>query len=263
MWDGHTPLVPMTPADFQEVKATKTSFAILEAIRERDGAGVTELARQLDLSKGAVYKHVMTLTRLGYLVKENTTYHVSLTFQQFGACARERNLIHIAEPAIKNLAQTTGKIANFVIYENGYGVYADQVNATEKEEPPMPKFSKVPLHATAGGKAILAYLTDEERDMILREIGLPARTEKTITDREALESELQSVRDRRVAFDREEFSKGYQCVGSPIVDSNNRAIGAVSVTGLMQEMTGKRLEEDVTGLVVGTAKSVENDYLTA
>lgn len=263
MCGDNVSLKTMITTGLPEVKATKTSFAILEAIRDRDGVGVTELARQLDLSKSAVYKHVTTLTQLGYVVKEDTTYHISLTFQQFGARARERNPIHIAEPAIKNLAHTTGKIANFVIYENGYGVYADQVNATEGEEPPMPEFSRIPLHATAGGKAILAFLSGDERDMIAKELGLPAMTEKTITDYETLERELQSVRDRRVAFDREEFASRYQCVGSPVVDSNNRAIGAVSVTGSMQEMTGKRLEEDITGLVVSTAKSIENDYLTS
>ncbi len=127
----------------------------------------------------------------------------------------------------------------------------------------MPEFAKIPLHATAGGKAILAYLSEEEREMVIEEYGLPAVTEKTITDREALESELQSISDRRVAFDREECASGYQCVGSPIVDSSNRAIGAVSVTGSIQEMTGKRFEEDITGLVVSTAKSIENDYRTA
>ncbi len=252
----------MTTTDRPPVKATTTSFRILEAIRDRDGAGVTELAREVDIAKSAAYKHATTLTQLGYLVKEDTTYHLSLTFQGFGVRARERYPIHIAEPAIDNLARTTGKTANFMVYENGYGVYAYQTTAPAAEKPPQREFSRVPLHATAGGKAILAYLSTDERTMVLDQHGLPAITEKTLTDRTALQRELQSVRDQRVAFDREEFTAGYQCVGSPVVDSSAHPVGAVSVSGSIDEMAGKRLEEDTTGLVVSTAKSIENNTLS-
>jgi DNA-binding IclR family transcriptional regulator len=248
--------------DHPTAKTTVTSFRILEAIRDRNGAGVTELARELDLAKSAVYKHVMTLTHLGYLVKENTTYYLSLTLHGFGTQARERYPIHIAEPAIDNLARTTSKTANFMIYENGRGVYAYQTNAAETDTPPAPAFSTVPLHATAGGKAILAFLSADERDTVLQERELSAVTEKTITDPDALQHELQMVRDRRMAFDREEFAAGYQCAGSPVMGPDTRPVGAVSVGGAIQDVTGKRLEEDITGLVISTAKSIENDILS-
>lgn len=252
----------MDSDDPPPVKATTTSFTILEAVRDRESAGVTEIARAVDLSKSAVYKHLTTLTQLGYLVKEGTTYHLSLSFQGLSTQARERHPIRSAEPAIDNLSRTTGKLANFMIYENGYGIYAYQAH-TDADEPPLPAFSHVPLHATAGGKTILAYLPNGKRETVLDNRGLPTVTEKTITDRETLRSELQSVRDRRVAFDREEFATGFQCVGSPVVDSNANPIGAVSVSGSIQEMTGKRFEEDITGLVVSTAKSIENDIRSA
>lgn len=252
----------MTTTDRPSVKATTTSFRILEAIRDRNSAGVTELANELEIAKSAVYKHLMTLTQLGYVVKEDTTYYLSLTFQEFGTNARERHPIHIAEPAIDNLAGTTGKIANFMIYENGYGIYAYQARAPGAEELPMPKYSKIPLHATAGGKAILAHLSNEERERVVNERGLPAITEKTITNHDTLKHELQSVRDRRIAFEREEFTTGYQCVGSPVLYSSTRSACAISVAGSTNEMTGKRLEEDTAGLVVSTAKSIENEIVS-
>ena len=259
---GTLAYILMTP-NHPTAKTTITSFRILEAIRNRNGAGVTELARALDLAKSAVYKHVMTLTHLGYLVKENTTYHLSLTFQGFGSQARERYPIHLAEPAIDNLARTTGKTANFMIYENGRGVYAYQATPPEIDIVPAPAFSAVPLHATAGGKAILAFLPAKERETILHERELPTVTEKTMTDPDALQHELQMVHDRRMAFDREEFAAGYQCAGSPVIGTSARPIGAVSVGGAIRDVTGKRLEEDITGLVVSTAKSIENDIISA
>lgn len=243
------------------VKATATSFRVLEAVRDRDGVGVTELALELDLAKSAVYKHLMTLTALGYLVKEGTTYYLSITFQRFGTHALKRYPIHIAKPAIDNLAGTTGKTVNFVVHENGYGVYAYQAQASETNEPPAAEFSRVALHATAGGKAILAFLPEKERKNIIAESNLPHLTEKTITDADELQRELKSIYDRRIAFEREEFAIGYQCVGSPVVNSDNLPLGAVSVSGPTSEMTGKRLEEDIAGLVLSTAKSIENSTL--
>jgi DNA-binding IclR family transcriptional regulator len=118
------------------------------------------------------------------------------------------------------------------------------------------------LHATAGGKAILAFFSKEKRTDILDSVGLHAHTKKTITDRQELERELSSVRDQRIAFDREEFISGYQCVASPVIDQNGKSIGAVSVTGNIQHMSGKHLEEDVTGLVISAAKSFENKLLS-
>lgn len=246
------------PSSSPPVKTTATSFKILEEVCNRKGVGVTELARELDLTKSVVYKHLMTLTELGYLVKENTNYHLSLTFQRFGSHARERYPVRLAEPAIDNLAGTTGKVANFLVYENGFGVYAYQVQTEGVEEPPAVEYARVPLHATAGGKAILAHLTSDEQNKFLAKSHLPSFTEKTITDLEILQNELKSVHDRRIAFEREEFAVGYQCVGSPVLDSDGRAVGAVSVSGSTNEMTGKRLEEDITGLVLSTAKSIEN-----
>lgn len=244
------------------VSTTETSFRIVEAVRDDPGTGVSQLARDLDLSKGAVHKHLRTLADLGYLVREDDGYYLSSRFLSLGVRARKRLPLGIIRPVVRDLTDTTGHVTNFIAHENDRGVYTLRVEPTEDVANDIAEGDVAPLHATAGGKAILAFLSDEERSDVLDSSGLTAYTDKTITDRRELERELRSVRDRRVAFDREEFREGHQCVASPVIGRDGEPVGAVSVTGSDYHMSGKRLEEDVTGLVTSAAKSIENDLLS-
>ncbi|WP_101295592.1 IclR family transcriptional regulator [Halegenticoccus soli] len=244
-----------------QVRTTTTSLRIVEALRELDGAGVTELANRLDISKSAVHKHLTTLHRLGYVRREGNTYQVGLQFLHLGLYARDRlPVFETGRDAVERLAEATGHATNLMVYDGGYGVYVRHIPGGGDD--PIREGERVYLHATAAGKAILAFLDEGERRSVLERIGLPEMTEKTITDRARLERELRSVRDQRLAFDREEYAEGYQCVASPVVGPDGVTAAAVSVSGSMDRMTGKTLEEDVTGLVVSTAKSIENELLS-
>jgi len=249
--------------DGPRVKTTQTSFRIIEAVRDNRGAGVSELARTVDLSKSAVHKHVQTLIDIGYLVREDDAYYLSNRFLSLGNRARERLPLEPASNVVNDLAETTGHVTNFMAHENGRGVYALRVEPEGVDlGESITEGDVASLHATAGGKAILAFFSKEKRADILDSVGLPAHTEKTITDRRELERKLRSIRDQRIAFDREEFMTGHQCVASPVIGRNGEPIAAVSVTGNIQHMSGKRLEEDVTGLVTSAAKSIEKELLS-
>lgn len=252
-------------ADGEElgVKSTGTCFRLLERVRARGGAGVSELARDTGLSKSAVHKHVRTLSTLGFLVREGDRYHLSFRFLAFARQARDRLPFARVESAVRDLAETTDHTTDFLVRENDAVVCALQTRAETGAGPEHGEGSVVPAHATAGGKAVLAYLDAAERDALVERRGLPRYTEKTITDRARLEEELQSVRDRRVAFGREEFTSGVHAVASPVLGIDGRPVGSVSVVGDTRQMSGKRLEEDVVGLVTSAAKTIERAVRTA
>ena len=245
------------------VKATEHSFQIIEIIRDAGGIGLADLAAQTEISKSAVYKHVQTLLRLGYLVREDDMYYLSNRFLSFGRGARERLPLDKIRSIVTDLAATTGNATNFIVHETEYGIYSYCIEPGEESYLPFGEGDIAPLHATAGGKAILAHLAADEREELVRDRELQQFTDKTITDAGELMTELSTVRSQRVAFDREEYVEGFQCVASPIIGSNRVPIGAVSVTGNIQRMSGKRLDEDVTGLVTSAAKSIENEILSA
>jgi DNA-binding IclR family transcriptional regulator len=240
------------------VKAAKVSFEVVEALRELDGAGVSEVARHLDKPTSTVHDHLRTLEEEEYLVKEGNTFHVSTRFLQLGEHARDRKkAFEIAHPEVEELAEQTGEHANLMIEEHGLGVFLYKAVGSDAVQLDTHAGMRVPLQTTALGKSIMAHRPAEEVDAILDRHGLPQVTESTITDRDELFEQLEEIRERGYAYDDAERVKGMRCVAAPITDEDGRAIAAVSISGPKSRMRGDRFTEEVPELVLRTANVVE------
>jgi len=248
----------MGNTDTIAVQATATSLRIVEELYDRDGSGVTELADTLDVSKSAVHNHLSTLCALGYVTNADGTYELTHRFLRIGFGTRERHPVYrAARSEVRMLARNTSAVANLVVPEGPDAVYLHRVDSRDH---PIPVGGSVRLHATAAGKAILAFRSRDAVDEYVDRHGLDRMTDRTVTDPAALRSELRSIRDRNIAFDRGEFDPDWQCVASPVVVDGD-PVGAVSVSGPSDEMQGKRLAEDTAGLVSSAAKTIELELL--
>lgn len=239
------------------IKSTERSFDILEEVRRRDGAGVTELAEHFGCSKSTVCEHLSTLVNKGYLTNEDGRYRVGLRFLQLGGHARARQkLYHFGRKDIDELSTETGESAKLVVEENGRGIYLYQALGDNAVTTDSHVGTRVYLHTTAVGKAILANLDEHRIPEVIEQHGLPAKTENSITDRDELENRLQTVRDRGVAFDDEERIEGWRCVAAPI-QPNEDILGALSVAGPKRRIDEARFREELPELVENTAQTIE------
>lgn len=240
------------------VQATATSLRIVEEIYKRDAGGVTELANTLDVSKSAVHNHLSTLCELGYVKNLDGTYKLTHQFLRLGFGTRERSPVYqAAQGQIRMLAENTNAVASLVVPGEAEAVYLHRVGDRDH---PVPVGGSVRLHTAAAGKVILAHRSVDAVDEYASRYGLDEKTDRTVTDPSTLRSELRSIRDRNIAFDRGELDENWQCVASSIVVDGD-PMGAVSVSGPSDEMQGKRLEEDTAGLVSSTAKAIELELL--
>lgn len=250
---------PAADVEGRVARTTVTSFRVIEALADRDAAGVSELAAELSLSKGTIHKHLTTLRKMDYVVREDDTYRLSLGFLGLGTSVRGRMALYeVSRDPLENLAEATGEVASVMVPEQGRGVYLSRVRGEETGSLTLREGQRVPLTATAGGKAILAYVPDEERGDILDDHGLPARTENTITDRRALREELQTARDNRFAHDRGELEAERHCVAAPITGADDTAVAAVTVSGPAERMTEKSVRLDFPSIVGSTATAIQN-----
>lgn len=241
---------------------TVTSFRVIEALQGRDGAGVTELAEELSLGKGTVHKHLNTLREIEYVVKEDGKYRLSLGFLGLGASVRARmQLYETSHEPLEKLAEATGEVASVMIPEHGWGIYLTRVSSSNEQPTELYEGERVPLTATAGGKAILAYVADEKRERLFDEYGLPKLTENTITDRETLREELRKIHDDRIAYDRGELDLEQHCVAAPITDADNTAVGAVTVSGPADRMREKAVDLDFPSIIGSTTNSIRNRFV--
>lgn len=228
------------------VKAARTTMEIVEALKEREGAGVTELADHLDMSKSSVHNYLSTLQEDEYVVKDGSEYRVGLRFLDLGVHARcRRTIVDDVRREVDALAEDTGELVNFMVEEHGYGVYVYRNYGDQAVKVDARTGDRVHLHNTALGKAILAHFPEERVEAILDRHGLPQTTEHTVTDREALFEELDEVRERSIAFDREERLEGLRCVAAPVLRDGEVVEGAVSVSGPRSRLQGERFETTV------------------
>lgn len=248
-----------TTRDRNRVKTTDSAFEIIETIKRLDGAGVSELASELDLAKSTAHRHLSTLLDLEYLVKEGNEYHVGLRFLQLGEYARERkDAYRVVEPKIEQLAEDTSERAQFIVEEHGQGVYIYRSTGENAVHTPNSGVGKRnAIHATSAGKAILSEYDEECLDRILEHSDLEALTENTITDEDELRTELGEIRERGYSTNMEENINGIRAVGVPVTHTDGSVIGALSISGPVHRMKGEWFEEEIPDLLLGTTSELE------
>lgn len=243
-------------------RTTVTSFRIIDAMAGRTSVGVSELADELSIQKGTVHKHLSTLERVGYVVKTGRQYRLSLGFLELGASVRAgMSLYNVAHGPLTKLSEATEKTASIMIREGNWGVYLTRVMSEERTQMDLFEGERVPLPATAGGKAILAYLSADDREAVFDEFVPSEYTKNTISDREALDAELQAVRDNRLAHDRGEYDSNRHCIAAPITDRDDDPVGAVTISGPAEQMREESSQYDFPSFVASTATSIQNKVL--
>ncbi|MFB6195207.1 MAG: IclR family transcriptional regulator [Haloplanus sp.] len=243
------------------LKTVERTARILEALETLDGAGVTELADHLGISKSTTYHYLATLRQENWVVKNGERYELSLQFLLSGEYVRNRNRLYkYGKDEVEELAESTGEYANLFTEEHGMGINLYKVRGSDAvgsgyqtEKLQRPDY----LHCTATGKAILAFLSRERVDEILDQHRLPQQTANTITDRNELFDELETVRQQGYAYNDEEEVEGLRAVGAPVIDRNENILGSLSVAGPTSRLKGEKFKEQLPEKVQSAANVIE------
>lgn len=228
------------------VGATDKTLQILEELKHRDGAGVTELADALGMSKGTVHNHLSTLQEHEYVIKQESDYRIGLRFLEMGEYSRQQTeLLDVAKSEIDELAKETGEIANLMVEEHSRGVYVYIAKGDKAVNLDTHIGTRQYLHTSAVGKTILSQMEKEELQAVIDRHGLPAKTPNTVTSQNKLREELDEIRDRGAAFDGEERAEGIRCVAAPITDNEDNLLGGVSISAPSTRLKGDRLYEEI------------------
>ncbi|MFB6201045.1 MAG: IclR family transcriptional regulator [Halorhabdus sp.] len=240
------------------LETTGTSLKVLRALKELDGATISEVADHLDRPKSTVLNHLVTLAEARYAVEEEGEYYPALGLLDFGEYVRHRKPGYdLAEQYTEQLTEETGLRSIFVVEEHGRGVFLHTKPGEHSDFRHERLGNVLYLHDTAVGKALLAELPAERVERILDRWGLPAETDNTITDRETLLEELDAVRERGYALNYGENIEGLNAVGVAVSDEDDGLLGAFSVSGAKRQLSGTRLEEAVPQKLLGVANEFE------
>ena len=240
------------------MKSTEKLLRIVEELRHRNGARVTELASALDMPKSTIYRHLNTLEQLEYVVKKGDIYHIGVRFLFVGTGVYHRETVYTQiESKIESLALETKERAQFMIEEHGHLVYLYRRTGESAVKTNTEIGKQMPMHATSGGKAILSTMSNQMVTTIIDESGLPPITENTITDEEEFHNELETVRNRGVSFNDQEYIDGLRSVSVPVIKPNDQPLGAIGISGPTNRFKGDFYRQELPNMLLGAANEVE------
>lgn len=241
--------------DRKRVQTVQTSFDILECLREKQGASTATVAAELNLAESTAHRHLSTLLDREYLIKEGNQYDIGSRFLEFGEYASQRTENYVvAQNVIDEVAKETKEQVHFFVEEHGWGIQIYTEGGGHAVNSGPGRGHRLPLHSTASGKAILAHLSEQCRNIWFEEKGLSELTDNTITDREELEEQLEIIRERGYAKTSEEHVQGIHAIGVPVMNSKGGVLGAISVSG-PQRLSDK--EREIGEYLVGRANELE------
>lgn len=241
------------------VRTTEKSIALLQELREQDGARIHALEEGLDMTKGAIHNHLSTLREHGLVLKEGDEYRLSLQFLTLGGHVRsDYDVYAYGREKVDQLADDTEMLVNLMTEEDGRGVYLYQSRGAYAVSLDTHVGYRNHLHNTALGKAILAYLDRDYVEEILDKHGTPRTTENTVTDREQLYEELDRIREQGYATEHEERTRGLACIAAPIILDDD-LLGAISISAPTRRLGREGFDEEIIAEVQSTANELALD----
>ena len=232
-------------------------FALLAAFRQGDRTlSLAELSRRTGISKPTAHRILRQMAEWDVVEVSADGVRVGMGLFELGLRAsRPAGLREAAAPFLADLYEATGETVHLAVAEGGDVVYVDKLEA--RHGPPVASRvgGRMPVYCTGVGKALLAHAPPERLAALLRD-GLGRRTPRTVVAPGLLARELARVRATGVAVEHEESSVGIACVASPILDEQNTAVAAVSITGRADRIDTARFAPAVRTAALGISRSL-------
>lgn len=226
------------PEEKYALRSVGRALDVIEAIAAGGrGMSVGEIAEAIGVSRSTAFSLLQTLVARGF-VSDNRIggarhYRLGLALVHLGDQAvAEIGITQIATPVLQQLTDTTQLTARLAVLDDGYAVTIGRVDAPGPFKMTGSLGRRELPHCSAVGKALLMRLPPERIMAILTRLGMPRRTDRTLTSQGDLIEELRTAAARGYAFDNEEDNAGVICVGAAVYDRSSTAVAAISVTSM-------------------------------
>jgi len=227
-----------------------------------DGMSLTELSDAASLPPSTTHRLLTTLEAERFVRPDpqGGLWRIGVAaFFVGSAFARSRDKLSLTRPYLRRLMELSGETANLFVESDGEAICIGQIESRHAMRAITGVGGRVLMHSSAAGKALLANMDADRRQKVLAMIPLPRETERTITDRAALQSALDDVRRIGHAVDDEEHAVGLRCVAAPLYDEFGCAVAAISISGPGTRIPTERVPA-LARIVVQAAAEATRDY---
>lgn len=241
------------------VKSILKAFQIIEELDKFGELSIGELSQMLSMDKATVHRLINTIKAAGYIVQNPCTrkYSNSIKLFTIGNRIIERTgLKEIARPYLEAVAEETKETINLSMHSDNQIVYVDKIESESPIKVGIKIGTALPMYCTGMGKAILAFLSDQERNEIIENTSFEKRTSKTVSSKEMLFEQLEFVQINGYAKDAEEFVDGLISFAAPIFDFRNKPVAAISISMPKLRYCEKKHRQYYVNLVKNTAMTL-------
>lgn len=238
---------------------------ILDCLAEHHRPMTTqEIAKHCGISRPTAYRLLMTLMSRGF-IRELNEHRFSLGTRLITLSTLvldDLDLLQTARPYLHELCLISNETANLSILDGAELLYIGKEESPRSTEMPVSVQmrsmvgTRIKAHSSAMGKAMLAYLSDEQRESFFApNLPLKAYTKYTITDLNTLMEDLENIRQQGYAIDDREVDEGTRCVAAPVFDNTGVVVAAMSIAGPAYRLTMDHLHE-LSGEVIRVTQAV-------
>ncbi|MBK0419785.1 IclR family transcriptional regulator [Leucobacter sp. CSA1] len=240
--------------------ATRVTSLLLLFISGKRAWGVSEISRELGLSKAVVHRMLQALTAQSFLTQNRGTreYTLGPAAAAFGAAGmRSSDLRRVARPVLERLHAATNETVTLSSLVGEQRVYLDQIESLREIKMAVELGRLFPLNAGSSGRVILAYLSEDRREHLLHTV-LPRITSHTILDADALRADCERIREVGYAVSQGERQVGAGSVAAPIFDLDDEVVGSISICGPIDRLSVEVLES-MSGVLLEHAHEISTE----
>ncbi len=245
------------------IQTVTNALRVLEAFRDKEELGVTELSRCLGLHKNNVFRLLATLEDKGYVEQsaDSDRYRLGVRCLELGhTYGRSGGLLRQGRSILEGLARVTGETAHLGALQDFEVAHLDGEQPDQLVLTGLRVGRRLPVHCTALGKVLLGCgdgLLRERFDRLCVANGtLEARTAATITDRDKFFEHLRAVASQGFALDLEESAVGLCCAAAPVYAASGRLVAALSVSGPTLRLSRDTLLDRVVPVLLPAAEDL-------
>ncbi len=221
------------------IQSVERAIRLLELLAQSGSTSggamsLTDLAASAQLNISTCHHLLATLTRAGYVaqVPGRRTYALGARVLHLGQSFMQQvDLPRRAQPVLDRLSAATGEAVHLAVLQGDQVVTLAKIEGRHavRVETGVIGIAEAP-HATATGKAMLAWLPEDQARRILEANGMQRFTPHTVTNTAVLMEEMRHVRRNGFALDKEEFQPGVVCVGAAVRNQTGAVIGSISAS---------------------------------
>jgi len=254
---------PESEARRYMIPGLERGLLVMELLADNsEQMGVTAVAERLGIPKNSAFRVLSTLRENGYVERDaaGKYYRLSRKLLALGyASVDEKNLVERSIDVLRELREQTGETTLVATRLGTEGVVLDQVLGHHPVKIAVEVGHRFPLHTSAPGKAMVAYLPEQEQRDVIDHLTYTRFNERTITNKLAMASEMDKVRKLGYATDQAEEIEGVHCVAAPIRNHRGYPLAALWATGPSYRMRSEDFHA-IGELVMEAARKVSGRF---